>query len=199
MPGTTDKLNRFELELMKTAHAQAEQIYAEMKKYKADEIDKAQDDVLEDAYHLIQSEVSELSVQAKKEASEKTLKYRKKLIEVRDKAVTEIFSEVKEQLAGYCKTEEYARYIIKLVEGFRISYPFPNSIIKLAKSDEEKKEAVMAAFGLPCEVICTDEVKIGGAILENAAKGYIVNETLDQKLEDQKEWFRRNSGLVVTL
>ena len=38
---------------------------------------------------------------------------------------------------------------------------------------------------------------LGGIRLENAAKNYLVDETLDFSLQEQRDWFYTHSGLTV--
>lgn len=50
-----------------------------------------------------------------------------------------------------------------------------------------------AAFGRSCEVRESDEIRIGGLKAFSEALGVLADETLDSRLEDQKEWFAEHS------
>ena len=59
--------------------------------------------------------------------------------------------------------------------------------------EEELKES----FGKLCKVLVSKEIKIGGLIAVNRNMNIIIDETLDSKLTDQREWFAENSKLNV--
>ena len=42
-----------------------------------------------------------------------------------------------------------------------------------------------------------ETIELGGFIAESREKGIALDRTLDQKLEQQKEWFYGNSGFLV--
>ena len=60
------------------------------------------------------------------------------------------------------------------------------------------KDKISKAFGRKCGIESTDEISIGGIIGVSKKLGLLANETLDSKLEMQREWFFENSGLRVT-
>ena len=43
----------------------------------------------------------------------------------------------------------------------------------------------------------SDRIQLGGLIVEDKLSALVVNETLDEALKAQHEWFNKNSGLVI--
>ena len=60
------------------------------------------------------------------------------------------------------------------------------------------KNKIFLAFGRKCDIESTDEITIGGMTGLSKKLGMLADETLDSKLEQQREWFFENSGLKVT-
>ncbi|MBM6798513.1 hypothetical protein H7U28_06765, partial [Coprobacillus cateniformis] len=46
-------------------------------------------------------------------------------------------------------------------------------------------------------VEASEDITIGGFIIENKESSLVVDETLDFALANQKEWFNKNSGLII--
>ena len=63
--------------------------------------------------------------------------------------------------------------------------------------DMQYSEELKKAYGKTVEVKASDEITLGGFILENTADALVVNETLEFALENQKTWFANNSGLMI--
>ena len=64
--------------------------------------------------------------------------------------------------------------------------------------DKKLADKIKSAFSPSCEVKSSKEIKIGGITGRSASLGLIADETLDTKLDGQREWFYQNSGLRVT-
>ena len=52
-------------------------------------------------------------------------------------------------------------------------------------------------YGIDLDVKTSDQIKIGGFIIENKANNVVIDESLDFALENQKDWFYKTSGLMI--
>ena len=68
---------------------------------------------------------------------------------------------------------------------------------KIQKTDSEYADDLVKAYGIDLTVEVSDEIKIGGFIIENKATNVVVDESLDSNLEAQKDWFYKTSGLMI--
>ena len=69
----------------------------------------------------------------------------------------------------------------------------------LVRQEDMRLEPELKKLCGAVELAADDTIRLGGARLVNEAKNYIADETLDNALEEQKEWFAANSGFIVTL
>ena len=67
----------------------------------------------------------------------------------------------------------------------------------VSAKDLAMKADLVKAFGQDIDVEASDDITIGGFIIENKESSLVVDETLDFALNNQKEWFNKNSGLII--
>ena len=67
----------------------------------------------------------------------------------------------------------------------------------VASKDLSMEKALVKAFGSDIKVEASEDITIGGFIIENKESSLVVDETLDFALANQKEWFNKNSGLII--
>ena len=56
---------------------------------------------------------------------------------------------------------------------------------------------IKVSFGNNCEIKFDDEILIGGIKGVSSEKSMAVDETLDSKLESQKDWFCEKYGVML--
>ena len=69
-----------------------------------------------------------------------------------------------------------------------------SEVTQYKEAQKEKIEKLLPG----CSVLPSGEITIGGFIIEDEGKSFIINESLDNTLQEQKEWFYSNSGLRLT-
>ena len=70
-------------------------------------------------------------------------------------------------------------------------------VLYVNERDLGAAEGIKALFGGSTEVRADKTIKIGGIRGYCASMGIIADETLDSKLEAQREWFVENAALSV--
>lgn len=194
-----DKLKSFEDAIMQQAKKQCDAIDKQLEDYKQTELTSYEDDVLEDAYNIIQSEVSEIRAASTTEISQKTLEYKRALFAKRDEYSAKIFDAAKEKLLNFTKTPDYKAFLLSIVKNFSETATDGGVVITVKPEDEAFSAEIKQAYGADCTIETSKKIAIGGAILRNPANGLIYDETLDSKLFDQREWFHNNSGFTAEL
>ena len=58
---------------------------------------------------------------------------------------------------------------------------------------------IKKAFGRDCKVESSEEITIGGCRAGVVGGSTVADDTLDTRLEAQREWFLENSGMSVIL
>lgn len=194
---TAEKASAFLEAINKYAEQQRKEIEAEVEQFEAQELKKAEVEVLTDAYTLIQQEMTQMRKEVAKEISHEELESKRNLFLRRQKITEEVFEKAKGKLLAYTKTDTYP----SLLEGYVFSIAKilkkPGSILWVKEEDLVYADRLQTAFGLPCQVRADDTILIGGVRGSNQEMGLVADETLDAKLEKQHEWFLANSGLRV--
>lgn len=184
-------------EIERLASLEEEKILAEAKELEAEAYQQIKAEAKKDADALLAKELVEISSNASVEASLSQEEKTKKLVETREAYVTKIFKEAKNRLNEFVNSEGYEMYLIKHMEKISSLYQMSDSILKLRQNDTKYADDLVKAYGIDLTVEVSDEIKIGGFIIENKATNVVVDESLDTALENQKEWFYKTSGLMI--
>ncbi len=150
-----------------------------------------------DADLRLKQEEDEMTSIASAEISESHIERTKKLIEKRDEYVKSIFEAAKEELIAFSNTDEYKSFMIEKVKKVAPEISDANCVMYVKEKDLTLEKELVKTFGQDIKVEATDDIKIGGFIIENKASSLVVDETLDFALNNQKEWFNKNSGLII--
>lgn len=183
-------------EISQIAKKERDAILEEVKMLEEQAEKQMKEEAKRDAELQMNQELAEITSNASAEISESHSERTKKLIEKRDEYVALVFKQAKEKLVEFVNSDAYKSFMLKKVEK-AASYKLNNSVLLLRKEDLALKDELVKAYGLPVTVETTDTITIGGFIIENKADKLVINESLDTALENQKDWFYKNSGLII--
>ena len=182
----------------KYAEEQRNKIEAEVELFKEKELEKAETDILSEAYALIQKEMSHMRQRIASETSRKAMENRKKLFGKRREITDRVFQTVEEKLTAFTSTEDYPALLQKYAQTLSKALPAEGTTLVLRRQDEPYADVVKKAFGGGCTVTYSDDIRLGGLRAYHQELGRIVDETLDSKLEEQREWFVENCGMTIS-
>lgn len=200
----------------KYAEEQRNKIRFESESFKKQELEKAETEGIREAYTLIQREMAAIRTEISSQLSRDEMASRKKIFEKRNKMTENVFEKVTQRLVEFTKTADYEKLMLESVKKIAQALKADDVIFFIKESDlkfadkikvaytaerlKDKKLAdkIKSAFSPSCEVKSSKEIKIGGITGRSASLGLIADETLDTKLDGQREWFYQNSGLRVT-
>lgn len=200
----------------KYAEEQRNKIRFESESFKKQELEKAETEGIREAYTLIQREMAAIRTEISSQLSRDEMASRKKIFEKRNKMTENVFEKVTQRLVEFTKTADYEKIMLESVKKIAQALKADDVIFFIKESDlkfadkikvaytaerlKDKKLAdkIKSAFSPSCEVKSSKEIKIGGITGRSASLGLIADETLDTKLDGQREWFYQNSGLRVT-
>ena len=192
-----EKVSKFLSAINSYAEEQKQKILEEIQQYMDAEMEKAEREVLTDAYRLIQKEMAQMRGRICREISRKEMEDRKRLLSHRMELVEGVFSLAREKLADYTKTPEYEAFLMDKAKELSGVLKGEDTVLYLRQVDMPLAERLKKAFGRPCAVEASGEIEIGGLIGSCPSQGLLADETLDGRLEGQREWFAENSGLVL--
>lgn len=197
MADTVSKTDNFLKAIEKYAEEQRSQIRNEAELFKEKELAKAEEDALREAYTLIQHKMTEIKTQISATLSKQEAESRKALFIRRSEITDEVFAKARKKLEDFAKTEKYKPLLLNSTK--LIAEVLNGEITLFVRAGDMKYESeIKKAFGKPCTVEATEQIKIGGIMGKSFSMGLIADESLDSKLAEEREWFCGHSGLDVT-
>ncbi len=198
MPDIVSKTDNFLKAIEKYAAEQRSKIESEAEEFKTKELNKAEEDGLKEAYVLLQKKMLSINTGIARELSKAENASRKSTFIKRQEIENKVFGSAKEKLLEYAKTDKYIAGLLDSVKAVSKKLTADDVILYVCERDIKLKDKIISAFGRKCDVQVSNEIRIGGVTGISRKGGILADETLDTKLQNQKEWFCENSGLTIT-
>lgn len=194
MANSDEKVSKFVQAITAYAEEQRQKIHQEVEDFKAERLRQAEQEVLSHAYQLIQKERAELRNQMSREMSRRDLEARKALLSRRKEMTETVFTQARERLLAYTSTPAYAEWLRESMTALAAQMPAEGTVYELCARDAAQMEAFCPA-GSSLKTV--EDIQLGGIRAVNAATGLLVDDTLDTRLDTQREWFTGESGLTI--
>ena len=68
----------------------------------------------------------------------------------------------------------------------------------LKKDDLGYGDIIIKALGKPVPIEENERINIGGFIVKSQKSGIIIDETLDERMKNQRSWFATHSNLTIS-
>ncbi len=172
-------------------------VIAQTEEYKAKRLLEAKEEAQRKYNEYIeeQSRILELEFGTNTQKRDSILK--KEIIDARMRITQDVFGAVEKKLVSFTQTPEYKDFLIKSAKKISdLCGSFPITVF-LRGRDMQFSEDIKAVFG-NISVEADDSIKIGGIYGVCAAKSVKLDDLLETRLEEQKEWFYENSGLSLS-
>lgn len=184
-------------EIERQAKSEEKAILDEVKALEDEAYESMKAEAKKDADLRLKQEEEEMSSNASAEISESHIERTKKLIEKRDEYVKAVFDQAKAELTAFTDSDDYLPFMNAKIQKVADDFKDTESTMYVAKKDLALKADLIKAFGQDIKVEASEDITIGGFIIENKKDALVVDETLDFALNNQKEWFIKNSGLII--
>lgn len=191
------KTNNFLNAIQKYADKQKQDMQQEIETFKAEQMKKAEDEGLKAAYDIIHKEMDSNNSVITREFAKKEKESQDELFIKRAKMMQTVFDKVAEKLVAFTSTEEYKSKLALQAQNIAKLFGNKSCIIYVNEKDKDFAKQLQDCFVGKSEVKTTPEIKIGGFKVYCEDMNIIADETLDSKLQDQRQWFTENSGLKV--
>ncbi len=192
-----EKLSKFNQAIHHYAEEQRKKIEEEVAKFKEKELNEAENDVLQEAYLLIQREMAQMRNNITQEMAHREMDARRELLEKRRQLMEQVFSDAATKLKEFANSTEYEDWMVRHCRELAEVFDDTETQIYVRPEDLKLEKTLADTFGKPCCVLADDEIQIGGLRAQNPAMGLVADDTLDALLENQQEWFEETSGLRV--
>lgn len=192
-----NKTNNFLNAIQKYADQQKQDMQNEIEKFKEEEIKKAEKEGLHAAYELIHNEMETQKSIITRDLAKREKQGKDELFVKRSHMMRNIFEKATEKLTEYTSTEAYKTKLFEQVKEIAKIFGNKSCVIYLNEKDLRFSKELQDCFQGETTVEALSEITIGGVKVFCQQDAIIADETLDSKLEDQKQWFIENSALKV--
>lgn len=197
MANSEEKISKFVQAITAYAEEQRDKIRRETEEFKSQRLLKAEQDVLADAYQLIQKENRSMRGEGIREISRRDLAARKELLTRRSQIMDEVFSRAEQQILAFTSTPAYTDLLRRLFQESAAFLPAEGTVYTVSRRDEPLIPELSALCPSGSRIEAADDIRLGGVRGENAESGLIADNTLDSRLELERDEFVRTSGLTV--
>lgn len=134
---------------------------------------------------------SETNIKISNEVS----KMRKELIISRENMMLDVFKEVKEKIINFTKSDKYLDFLLNSTKKASEVIKGANIVIQLKEDDMKFSDEIKKAMGVNCSFEIDKSNYLGG--LKISSENMIIDDTFENRLSEQDEWFMMNSGLSI--
>lgn len=197
MPDESTKISKFLEAIDKYAKEQRDKLNSEAERIRKEEEIRIEDEILGNAYKLIQREMAEMHTEISKEYSNREIEVRRKIFKQRLEIMEEVFDKAYDKLIAFTKSDSYEKFLKDVIHSVLETLSESDLVLHLRSEDQYFVDTLKSSCKIQCEFRIDDSIKLGGIKGYSKAQGIIVDETLDARLKDQREWFIENSGLIL--
>ena len=195
MAEKTEALTAILEDIQDQAGLVTDQIHSEVQQLQDEEIHFFTESLHKETGHYEEKEISELELLQATKTSQAKLKIKRDLLAQRRAMAAELFDHVADALKAFVASSAYADLLEKKLDKHaKIAGKAGTFIVR--EQDEALMREILKrkGFSQPVE---TAYLEFGGWRFMCPSEGFEIDETLDNALRNQKEWFQNNSGFTL--
>ncbi len=191
------KPDRFLKAIKKYAKEQKNAMRSEVDQLKTERLKLAEENARRDSEKLIREKLEEARSRETVILASKTKEGQKKLFITRSEMVEDVFAKAAEKLVAYTATDAYTEKLLESAGEIAALFGDNDCTVCLNERDLAVSDRIKALFSGNVTVEKDDTIRIGGVKGSCKTMRIIADETLDSKLQAQREWFVENADLSV--
>ncbi len=192
-----NKTDNFLKAIKKYAGAQKKAMEGEVKQLKSERLKEAEEKAKRDSEALKKQKLNEVHNSQTAKLATKTQEGQKQRYIARAQMTEEVFKLASDKLKAYAQTAEYRAKLNDSAKAVAELFGGKDCIIYVNERDIAEAEQFKSLFSAGSEVKADKTIQIGGVKAYCESMGIIADETLDSKLDLQREWFVENAELSV--
>ena len=192
-----NKTDNFLKAIRRYAKQQKSVMKGEVKQLKTERLKETEEKAKRDSQRLIKDKLLETRTRQTAILAKKTQDGQRKLFIERSAMVEEVFKMAADKLVAFAKSDAYTAKLTDSAKAIAAVFDGRDCVLYVNERDLGAAEDIKALFCGSTEVRADKTIKIGGIRGYCVDMGIIADETLDSKLEAQREWFVENAALSV--
>ena len=192
-----NKTDNFLKAINKYSKLERQKIQNDIETVREEELKKAEANGKKMAKDFIAKEYSAVKTAVTGQYAVKNLEAQGKVYKKREEITNSVFEKAFKKLKDFTSTPQYKDLLIKSAKEIADIFKENSCVIFISENDNKFAQDIKAQFSGEVTVENDVAIKIGGI------KGFckdlkiVADNTLDSKLNSQKDWFTENSGLKV--
>ena len=188
MESVQNKLNNFENLVMSDATDKKHDLISECEKKKKEKLDKCELEFLENARMYIRREIEVIDKNRNETVMKEKIRYKQEILRLRNRLIDELFDCVKCNILKFVNDDQtYSEWFFQQLDKLTKEYEISSGTIKIRRQDEKLVPQIKSEnFGI--EYFDSDDM-IGGFEISNESFTVIINNTLKNRLDREKEEF----------
>lgn len=192
-----EKIRLFLNAISENLELRRKEINDEIAAVRKDEEEKARLEAAGRSEAYIETESSKILLQANRAHSVLETELRNELAATRSDITDQVFEAVAQKLGQFTKTAGYAEFLKNSAARFSSYYGDKQTTVYIKAEDMKYKDLILSASSPNCKVAADDSIRIGGCKAKSDGSGVYLDDTLDARLNAQKQNFYESSGLSV--
>jgi vacuolar-type H+-ATPase subunit E/Vma4 len=192
-----NKTDNFLKAIKKYANAQKKAMKGETKQLKSERLRQAEKKAKQDSERMKREKLAKMRSRHTAMIAAQTQKAQKELFLTRAGMTDEVFGLASEKLLAYAKTPEYAQKLRDSAGEIAALFGDKDCVLYVRACDLGAAEEFKRFFKGEVQTQADDTIEIGGVRGYCREMAIIADETLDSRLEAQREWLIENAALSV--
>lgn len=192
-----NKTDKFLKAIKKYAKEQKNMMEGEVRQLKTERLKEAEEKARNDSEQLILEKKNETLSRRTALLATKTREGQRKLFIERSRMVDEVFHDAFGKLIAFTVSDAYPEKLRESAEAIAALFEGRDCVLYVKEYDLDVMEQLKPLFSENTVVKADKAIRIGGIRGYCESIGIVADETLDSKLEAQREWFIENAELSV--
>jgi vacuolar-type H+-ATPase subunit E/Vma4 len=193
-----DQLYRyFEKAINKEASIKLSALRKEIDYLYAKEMKKIKDNLMVKKELQLNKALRELQIEYQDQINKIGIGFDGKLIKERTFMINMVFQSVLLELGDFIQTKDYDELMKQKIKKVNDYVKNKKVIFNISEIDQRITDVIKKNMTSPYEINVSYDIHIGGFILEIPSDKVEIDETIDAKLKERKEWFFKHSKLFI--
>ena len=195
--GNDRQIAKFMQAITAWAEQQRDEIRREVDTFREQRLGRAEQEVLQESYLLIQREQDQQRRALAREMADRESAARRALLEKRQRITDGIFAAARQKLLDHTGTPAYPEELERSLKKLTALLPAEGTVYYLRREDGGLIPRLAPLCPPGSRIETAEDIALGGLRGENPAAGLRADDTLDARLAEQVRWFEDNSGLTL--
>ena len=193
-----DQLKRyFEKAIQRESDKQIEKLRKEINAIYSREIKKVKEDLAIKKQVQLSKAIRDVQVDYQDKINKIGVGYDEKLIKKRTEMTDYVFNHVEKKLVDFIQKPEYEELMASKIKEMKSSIGDKKVSFQIGLEDQKLEKLIQKEYGVKSIIERTEDIRLGGFQALLIDDEIEIDETIDSKLSERKEWFYMNSKLFI--